>query len=269
MRSSARLKGFIDERARLITTGYFLPGHATTVQHVASLVKDIHGGVTQVHEETHRDLTKLSELGLFEILIGSLIAFIDAPVSAEERSRKILRLIVEKSWMTHESAAVYYPVIQVFGNSPDKCSEYINTLPDEYKIAFYKYSDIIGSPTEGMDKLRMQALSSLAMCISIAALNVPILAHFKSYAQVSQKEVARFLGQHNPDARQEELLMQLSDQEIQRKVLNLFKKYHVYCIGIKKDGEQIETIDPGHEIQEGDRLVFTGYNDDLEKMERI
>lgn len=207
-------KSAINERITRIILGYFLPQRVATHISVSSLVQDSHPTTTQVHEEMHRDLTKRSELGFFEILIGSLITFIGAPHSEVEKSYKILQLTVNSSWTAHESAAVYGSVIQLFGNSPDKFSRYMNDLPEDYKVACHKYCDTIGWPTQGMDNIRVAALSLLAGTISTAALNVPILARFESYAQVSEESVTDFLRQHNPDVRQEKILMQVSDKRI-------------------------------------------------------
>lgn len=218
-------RGFIDERIRQITLGYFSPKEARTHVYVSSLVKDTHALITQVHEEIHRDLTKRSELGFFQTLLGSLITFVDAPSSEVEKSYEILGLTIKNSQMAHESAAVYSSVIQAFGNSPNEFLVYMRDLPDEYKAACYKYCDILGWPTKGMDKIRISALSLLAGCISTAALNVPILAHFKSYARVSEESVSNFLKEHNPDVRQEEILMRLKDQKIQSHLLELAESF--------------------------------------------
>ena len=50
--------------------------------------------------------------------------------------------------------------------------------------------------------------------------------------------------------------------------LNLFKKHHVYCIGIEKNN-QIIPMDPEQTIQEGERLIIAGYNKDLEKISKL
>ncbi len=51
--------------------------------------------------------------------------------------------------------------------------------------------------------------------------------------------------------------------------LNLFDTYHVHCIGIKSEDEKIIPITPHHAIEENDRLIFAGYNADLEKIAKL
>lgn len=51
--------------------------------------------------------------------------------------------------------------------------------------------------------------------------------------------------------------------------LNLFVTYQVHCIGIKNDDEKIIPIDPKHVINEKDRLIFAGYNHNLEKIAKL
>ncbi len=51
--------------------------------------------------------------------------------------------------------------------------------------------------------------------------------------------------------------------------LNLFKRYQIYCIGIKENDEKIISIDPTYEIKEHDRLIFAGENKDLEKIAKL
>ena len=50
--------------------------------------------------------------------------------------------------------------------------------------------------------------------------------------------------------------------------LKLFKKYQVYCIA-KVEGEKINPIGPDYEIAENDKLIFAGYNNDLEKITKL
>ena len=45
------------------------------------------------------------------------------------------------------------------------------------------------------------------------------------------------------------------------------KKWHVKCIGVKRDAE-IEPIGPEYVISEGDKLLFSGENEALEKLAR-
>ncbi len=51
--------------------------------------------------------------------------------------------------------------------------------------------------------------------------------------------------------------------------LDLYNNYKVHCIGLKQDDEEIIAIDPKHEIQENDKLVFAGNHDDLEKIAKL
>jgi trk system potassium uptake protein TrkA len=50
--------------------------------------------------------------------------------------------------------------------------------------------------------------------------------------------------------------------------LNLFKNYQVHCLGAKKQ-EKIISINKDYVIMEGDRLIFSGYNQDLEKIAKL
>ncbi|TET06251.1 TrkA family potassium uptake protein [Candidatus Dependentiae bacterium] len=50
--------------------------------------------------------------------------------------------------------------------------------------------------------------------------------------------------------------------------LNLFKNYQVHCLGAKKQ-EKIISIDKDYVVIEGDRLIFSGYNQDLEKITKL
>ena len=50
--------------------------------------------------------------------------------------------------------------------------------------------------------------------------------------------------------------------------LTLFDTYRVYCIGLQSD-EKIIPINPTHLIEENDRLIFSGDNDDLEKIAKL
>lgn len=50
--------------------------------------------------------------------------------------------------------------------------------------------------------------------------------------------------------------------------LNFYEQYEVRCFGIQT-GEKIEPTDPDHIIQPGDKLIFGGFNKDLEKVARL
>jgi len=50
--------------------------------------------------------------------------------------------------------------------------------------------------------------------------------------------------------------------------LDLFKKYQTFCIGVKKDGK-IVSVDNAYRIADGDRLVFSGHNENLEKITKL
>ncbi len=50
--------------------------------------------------------------------------------------------------------------------------------------------------------------------------------------------------------------------------LDLYSKYHVYCIG-KKDGEKITSIEPDYIINENDKLIFSGSNENLEEITKL
>lgn len=50
--------------------------------------------------------------------------------------------------------------------------------------------------------------------------------------------------------------------------LHLFTTYKVHCIGIQQD-QKISPIKPDHLIEEGDRLIFAGFNDDLERLAKL
>jgi trk system potassium uptake protein TrkA len=52
------------------------------------------------------------------------------------------------------------------------------------------------------------------------------------------------------------------------KKLDLYKKYHAYCIGLKQD-DQVLTIDPDYLIHEHDILIFAGKNKALEAIARL
>ena len=51
--------------------------------------------------------------------------------------------------------------------------------------------------------------------------------------------------------------------------LDLYSTYKVYCIGLRQDDETIIAIDPKHEIQEEEKLIFAGNHDDLEKIAKL
>lgn len=50
--------------------------------------------------------------------------------------------------------------------------------------------------------------------------------------------------------------------------LNFFKKYHVNCIGVKKN-DTIKSIGSDHVIEQNDKLIFSGYNKDLESLAKL
>lgn len=52
------------------------------------------------------------------------------------------------------------------------------------------------------------------------------------------------------------------------KQLNIYKTYHVYCIGVKK-GDEITAMDPNYTIHADDKLIFSGANKDLEKLAKL
>jgi trk system potassium uptake protein TrkA len=52
------------------------------------------------------------------------------------------------------------------------------------------------------------------------------------------------------------------------KKLELYKKYYVYCIGLKQD-DQVLTIDPEYLIHEHDILIFAGKNKALESIAKL
>lgn len=51
--------------------------------------------------------------------------------------------------------------------------------------------------------------------------------------------------------------------------LDLYSNYKVHCIGLRQDDETIIAIDPKHEIQEEEKLIFAGNHDDLEKIAKL
>lgn len=51
--------------------------------------------------------------------------------------------------------------------------------------------------------------------------------------------------------------------------LNLYNKYHVYCIGIKQTDDSIKAIEPSHVVTAQDKLVFAGYNKELDKISKL
>ncbi len=51
--------------------------------------------------------------------------------------------------------------------------------------------------------------------------------------------------------------------------LDLFKNYSVHAIGIEQGVDKIVPLDPGYTIQEGDRLIVSGSNADLEKITKL
>lgn len=50
--------------------------------------------------------------------------------------------------------------------------------------------------------------------------------------------------------------------------LNFYERYEVRCFGIQT-GEKIEPTDPDHVVRPGDKLIFGGFNKDLEKLARL
>jgi len=50
--------------------------------------------------------------------------------------------------------------------------------------------------------------------------------------------------------------------------LELFEKYQVYCIGVKKNGT-IDSVEKKYSIKDGDRLILSGHNEDLEKITKL
>jgi len=50
--------------------------------------------------------------------------------------------------------------------------------------------------------------------------------------------------------------------------LELFKKYKVNCIGINKDGH-LNSLQNNYIVQEGDTLMFSGLNNDLDRIGRL
>lgn len=51
--------------------------------------------------------------------------------------------------------------------------------------------------------------------------------------------------------------------------LAFFTDYNVHCIGLKETDEKIIPLDPQYIIKARDRLIFAGFNDDLEKIARL
>ena len=213
----AKTKDLINERVRQITFGYSWPGEQKTHIYVASLTRDPDATVTVLHERQHLNLTEGCELGFFETLLGKLITFVDAPPDEIRKAHNIINLTIQNSWMAHESCATYCSVMMSFGLSPAKFSKYYNKALKHnrnYRAAWHTYADIFGGPVEGGRETRILASSYLAECISKAALDVPILGRFRSYAEISEKNVAHFLQEHNPDLRQNKILRQLKERRI-------------------------------------------------------
>lgn len=222
--SGARIEDFINERVRLITLGETLAGEELIHVYLPTFTKAHHMGITLTHEGLHLELIRNSELGWFEAAFGKLyqrVVVAPDPDAEVEKAYNILRHIAENSWMTHESYAEYGSVMQAFGDSPAQFSAYINDnlLPSDYRTALLTYCNVIGAPTKGMERTRISVLCHLAACVSEAALNIPILTRFKSYAEVSEQSVADFLRQHNPDNRQKEILNRLRDQALLNNLL--------------------------------------------------
>lgn len=54
------------------------------------------------------------------------------------------------------------------------------------------------------------------------------------------------------------------------KTLRIFDSYNVYCIGIRKKGEEeIQLATPDYIIQEGDKLLFAGQRNDLGTLTKL
>lgn len=51
--------------------------------------------------------------------------------------------------------------------------------------------------------------------------------------------------------------------------LDLFKNYKAHCVGIKESDDMVVAVDPEYVIKEKDRLIFAGYNEDLEKIAKL
>lgn len=51
--------------------------------------------------------------------------------------------------------------------------------------------------------------------------------------------------------------------------LRLFKNYEIRCIGVREDDEKVRPIGPDFEVAENDKLIFAGYNKDLEKITKL
>ena len=51
--------------------------------------------------------------------------------------------------------------------------------------------------------------------------------------------------------------------------LNLYDNYNVRCVGIRHDDEKISPIDSSHVVETQDRLIFAGYNKDLERIAKL
>ncbi|MCX5922071.1 MAG: TrkA family potassium uptake protein [Candidatus Dependentiae bacterium] len=51
--------------------------------------------------------------------------------------------------------------------------------------------------------------------------------------------------------------------------LDIYKNYHVHCIGIKHDANTVVSIDPEDIIGEQDLLMFSGNDENLEKMAKL
>lgn len=51
--------------------------------------------------------------------------------------------------------------------------------------------------------------------------------------------------------------------------LDLFTNYNAHCVGIKESDDKVVAIDPHYVIRAKDRLIFAGYNQDLEKIAKL
>ncbi len=51
--------------------------------------------------------------------------------------------------------------------------------------------------------------------------------------------------------------------------LQLLKNYEVHCIGIRENDEKVKPVGPDYKVVENDKLIFAGYNKDLEKIAKL
>lgn len=241
------LEDFVREQLELITTitvGETLPGPGggLTFIYPSSFTKAHHMDFTLIHEELHRGLIRNSALGFFETLLWTLKTIVNAPYKEKRKAKNIVERIVGSSWVTHESFAVYGSIVPTLGNSPDKLLAYINDLPCNYKNAFFTYYNVIGPIEEETPKTRIFTLCCLASCVSVAALNVPILTRFKFYDEVSEEDVAEFLKQYNPDVRQREILIPLRDRTILNNILDEAESFLIKYSQERRTGRVLDYL---------------------------